>query len=103
MNIIFFILLCYGITMLIVQSKIVEPIRTYLGVNAFFKNLLHCMMCTGFWVGLFISGIYSPTHAYMNCNNDLLERVFDGAFTSGLVWFLYLLQLNLERHVSDNL
>lgn len=58
-NFILFILAGIGITNLIVNSSLVGLIK-----NKIFKKfplimeLLSCMMCTGFWVGI-ILGIYS--------------------------------------------
>lgn len=47
MNLLTFILACYGMTMIVVYGKIFEPIRPK-------YHLFHCPMCMGFWVGLFV-------------------------------------------------
>ena len=45
MNLLTFILACYGATMIVVYGKIFEKIRpTY--------HFFHCPMCMGFWVGV---------------------------------------------------
>ena len=47
-ELIFFILVCYGATLIAVYGKIFDKIRPK---HHFFK----CPMCVGFWVGIFVS------------------------------------------------
>ncbi len=98
---------CYGVTMLIVQSKIMKPIREFFkGRIGFIYNLIHCMMCTGFWVG-FLSCIFfncSLTYEVIGGGSSLIWfHLFDASLISGVIWFLYLIQLNLEKNVGDYL
>lgn len=55
MNLLIFILACYGMTMILVYSKIFESIREI--IRSYNKELLSymikCPMCMGFWVGIF--------------------------------------------------
>jgi hypothetical protein len=111
MMLLYFIMGCYGITLLLVQSKIMEPVREFFKdrVN-FVHKLLNCMMCSGFWVGLFFSlGFkFSPSYdlfsaAHSNILQLITYSIFDASFISGVIWLLYLIQLNLERHVKDEL
>jgi hypothetical protein len=55
MDLLVFILACYGMTMIIVYSKIFEKIREK--IRSWNKDLLSymikCTMCMGFWVGIF--------------------------------------------------
>lgn len=111
MALLFFILGCYGVTTLIVQSKIMEPVREFFKDRVeFVYKLLNCMMCTGFWVGLFFTlGFkFSPTYELFSGVHTGIIRLafyslFDSAFISGVIWLIYLIQLNLERHVKDEL
>ena len=48
MNLLIFILACYGMTMILVYGKIFDSIRPN---YHFFK----CCLCMGFWVGIFNS------------------------------------------------
>ena len=111
MALLYFILGCYGFTMLVVQSKIMEPFREFFKdrVNLFHK-LLNCMMCTGFWAGLFFTlgfkfspsyELFSDTHT--NIVKLVFYTLFDASFISGVIWLIYLIQLNLERYVEDKL
>ena len=107
LNILIFILACYGVTMLVVQSKITKPIRDFfIGKIELLHDLLSCMMCTGFWVG-FIASIffnYSITYnAIGGSPNMIFFRIFDGALMSCIIWLIYLIQLNLEIYVKSEL
>lgn len=57
LNLLIFILASYGMTMIIVYSKIFEALRSK--INLYNKELLSymlkCCMCMGFWVGIFNS------------------------------------------------
>jgi len=106
-NVILFMLACYGVTMLIVQSKIMRPIREFFKgkINSVY-NLLHCMMCTGFWVGFLTSVFFdcSITYELIGGGSRLIWfHLFDASLISGLIWLLYLVQLNLEKNVKDEL
>lgn len=68
------------------------------------------MMCTGFWVGLLSSLAFDYIAAYkllssgnVNTHQLILYIIFNSAFISGMVWLIYLIQLNLERYVKDEL
>tara|TARA_B100000989_G_C19532196_1_gene470715 strand:+ start:5696 stop:6019 length:324 start_codon:yes stop_codon:yes gene_type:complete len=51
MTFIWFCLISYGLTQIIVYGKIFDPIRPTKGKLG---QLLECPMCTGFWVGVFL-------------------------------------------------
>ena len=51
MSFIWFCLISYGLTQILVYGKIFDPIRPKSGKLG---QLLKCPMCTGFWVGLFL-------------------------------------------------
>jgi hypothetical protein len=110
MSTILLILGCYGITMLIVQSKIMEPLRLSFTDDSLFHYMLNCMMCMGFWVGLFFTTYfkYSFSLLFFHQKNmvffdDVIYRIFDASLISASIWFLYLIQLNLEKYVEDKL
>jgi hypothetical protein len=109
--ILYYIMGCYGLTTILVQSKIFKPVRESFKESVpFIHSLLTCMMCTGFWVGVLITILFRFSISYQlfstNGTNvfELLSYViFDGAFTSGMMWLMFLVQLNLERHVKDEI
>lgn len=55
MTLLTFILACYGMTMILVYSKIFENIREKIRSlnNELLSYMLKCCMCMGFWVGVF--------------------------------------------------
>lgn len=109
--ILYFILGCYGLTTILVQSKIFKPLReSFKDTVPFIYTLLNCMMCTGFWVGVLMTIVFRFSISYSLFSNNttnvfelLMYVLFDGAFISGLMWLMFLVQLNLERHVKDEL
>lgn len=46
MDLLTFILACYGMTMIVVYGKIFQSIRPQ-------HHFFHCPMCMGFWIGIF--------------------------------------------------
>ncbi len=103
--------MCYGLTLLIVRSEIITPIREMFKYNVkWVYKLLNCMMCTGFWVGLFVTLTlnFSPTiyffYTYVdNIVIKMIYPIFDAAFISGMIWVIHLIQLNIEINVKQEL
>jgi len=71
-NFIWFCLISYGLTQLLVYGKILDPIRPKSGKLG---QLLKCPMCTGFWVGLFLWFVKDYTQLI----------TFDDSFVTGLL------------------
>lgn len=55
MEIILLLTACFGLTNILVNSKIMDKFREYISKVEFFKDLISCSMCTGFWVGLYFA------------------------------------------------
>lgn len=76
MNLLIFILACYGMTMILVYGKIFNSIRPK-------HHFFHCTMCMGYWIGIinwflisvpfnfFVAGCISSGTSY------LLSRLVD--------------------------
>lgn len=101
MNLLLFIIIGYGITNILVFGSIFFNIRLIIINNSkFFGDLIQCMMCTSFWVGMFLSAfIFSPTTHYGFIDNPL-SLFLDACLASGAVWILHNLEEALERHKS---
>ena len=56
-----FCLAAYGLTQIVVYSKVFEPIRPKFG---WWGDLFHCPMCVGFWVGVFLFGVNYNTELF---------------------------------------
>jgi len=69
---IWFSLISYGLTQILVYGKILDPIRPKSGKLG---QLLECPMCTGFWVGLFLWSVKDYTQLF----------TFDNSFVTGLL------------------
>jgi len=75
----FYTLASYGLCYILMEGKILNFLRDHLCKITFFKNLLNCSLCTGFWTGL---GIGTLTN--YNC------LVF-ALYSSVTCYFLYLI------------
>ena len=74
MNFIWFCLISYGLTQILVYGKIFEPIRPTKG---WFGKLFSCPMCTGFWVGLFLWFVKDYTQLF-TFDNSLVTALLLG-------------------------
>ena len=72
MTFIWFSLISYGLTQILVYGKILDPIRPKSGKLG---QLLECPMCTGFWAGLFLWSVKDYTQLF----------TFDNSFVTGLL------------------
>jgi len=51
----FYILSVWGLTHILVASKILEPFRNWLLINSpFFGDMLNCYQCTSFWASMIL-------------------------------------------------
>ena len=90
-------LITFGISLVITQSKIFAPIRTRIAkISTFLGDLVKCIMCTGFWIGLFLSLFLNI--GINSVHNVLIRITLDGFATSGFVWFVYVI---LYRYFQD--
>ena len=70
MTFIWFCLISYGLTQILIYGKIFDPIRPKSGKLG---QLLSCPMCTGFWVGIFLWSVKDYTqlinfdNSYVTC------------------------------------
>jgi hypothetical protein len=85
----------YGTSNIIVFSNIFKPVREYLKDTKFFGKMIVCILCTGFWIGVFWGiFLWSPadaflTHSYLA--NAITNLLFDGCVGSCVSWIIYLL------------
>ena len=115
-SLLLFYLGCYGLTTIIVQSRIFKPVRTFVEENnfKFLTKLINCMMCTSFWVGLTSVTClkYSPTMNLLLIDESvedlsffrLIYMLFFDAFSVvAFVWMTYLVQCFIEDHLKREL
>ena len=80
MSLLYFILSAYGLTQILVFSKIFEPIRPS-------GYLFHCPMCIGFWVGVLLVSI-NPFTELFTFEVSLVNAVILGCLSSGTSYAL---------------
>jgi len=112
-DIIYFILGCYGVSTILVQSKLFKPFRELMVKKVKpLGTLFNCMMCTSFWVGLLFSTLleFSPSKELYeifisgNVPNYLTivtHKLFDAAFISGVVYHIYIIELLIESKLPN--
>ena len=72
MTFIWFCLISYGLTQILVYGKIFDPIRPKKGKLG---QLFNCPMCLGFWVGIFLWFVRHQTELF----------TFDDSLITGLL------------------
>ena len=87
MPLLYFILVAYGMTQLIVYASIfnkIRPTKEWLGG---FGELFHCPMCMGFWVGVFLCGINDFTELF-TFEHTIVNYFILGCLSSGTSYVL---------------
>jgi len=97
-ELLWFVLSCYGLTQVLAYGSIFNKIRP---ANGFFGELFHCPMCLGFWIGVFVYAISFYTELFtfeLNWANPLLL----GSLSSGTSYALSMLfgdeGINVKRN-----
>ena len=98
MDLVWFVLACYGLTQILVYGSIFKKIRP---TEGFLGELFHCPMCLGFWIGVFVYAISFNTELFtfeLNWANPLLL----GSLSSGTSYALSMLfgdeGINVKRN-----
>jgi hypothetical protein len=64
-DLLYFVLASWGMTQILVYGTIFENQRSWIMEKSnWFGALIHCPMCTGFWVGAFLFGINGLTELF---------------------------------------
>ena len=111
LQLLLFILMCYGATNIVVYGSIFTGFRNFWSKYnpSFFGKLVTCMMCLPFWWGFIASlTIGSPignafeisdlTHFGFTIPSNAIAVFFDCCLASGTVWILHTVQEAFERH-----
>ena len=64
LGMIWFILACYGLTQILVCSKIFDKVRPDKDQWGLIGYMANCTMCMGFWVGMFLFFINAWTELF---------------------------------------
>ena len=88
MELIYFILCAYGITSIVVYSHLVKIPREFLSSKSdWLCELLHCPMCVGFWIGIFLCGINKFTELF-NFDYTFVNAFICGCISAGTSYLL---------------
>lgn len=108
MNLIISILIVYGMSAIVTQSKIFEPLRDFAAKKSpnFWKHLTSCMQCFPFWGGVFVSLIIGTP---FQIDNDQLPLVLNSFFTflfvgslfSGTTMFINTIHLYIKSIIVE--
>ena len=90
MGIFWFILACYGLTQILVYSKIFESIRPNRDQYGLIGYMANCTMCMGFWVGMFLFFINAWTELF-TFKYSIANMFLLGWVGSGTSYFLSML------------
>jgi hypothetical protein len=88
MNLLIFILVCLGVTNIIVREHIFLWLRNFIGKwfqYSLLNKMINCEVCMGFWVGVFFSFMFPIQHQY-----DLMTMLMAGSAASGSIKLIYL-------------
>jgi len=93
-----FMIVAYGMTTILVYGSIFNEARNWIhnwgnsyyapfpSVGKFLSALISCMLCTGTWVGFFLSVVmFSPVSEFIGLNK-YFSVFFDGMLSAGSVW-----------------
>ena len=83
-QLIYFILIAFGLTQILCYGSIFNAIRP---INGKLGELFKCSMCVGFWVGVFLCGV-SPYTELFSFERSLINFVLLGCLSSGTSYIL---------------
>ena len=88
MDLIYFILASWGMTQILVYGSIFQNQREWIMKKSdWLGELIHCPMCTGFWVGVFLFGINGLTELF-NFEYNIANLLILGCIASATSYFL---------------
>lgn len=101
----FYVLLCYGITNIVVYGSIFKPFRDLLQKLrlGLLYDLFSCPICFSTWVGFILSYVLlitnnpTPVTEFFSFENVYLIVFLNGCFTSGTVWLVNVIENCLTK------
>jgi hypothetical protein len=84
------ILVCYGITLVVTGSSIMAPVRDKSWkIHKKLGELLNCPMCFGFWAGVGVSLLWASPTGIEFRGPEWYHHILDGFLASGTCWLLH--------------
>ena len=84
MGLIYFILISYGMTYILLYGSIFNPVRPKKGKLG---ELFKCPLCMGFWVGVFLWSINFYTELF-TYDYNIINALLLGCLSAGTSYFL---------------
>jgi hypothetical protein len=94
MELIYFILVCNGITQILCTGQIFDRIRPT-------HHFFHCPMCVGFWVGAFVWALSCST-ALFTFDYNIITGFFLACLSSGTSYMMNMLICDNGFQVAHN-
>jgi len=102
----------YGLTNILVYGKIFDRPRAWIIKKIpFLKDLLGCIFCSGYWVGMLSSFFFWSPVMSLKLENLILDWHYgmfyplalflDGMFTSGIIWVAHNIEEFFERAFKE--
>jgi len=88
-SVLIWILACYGCSTIIVSSVLFQPVRKAVEKISIANKLINCMLCMGFWIGMFWGGFFWDPFSKIDAIYPL-RLLFDGCFGAATTWIIYL-------------
>lgn len=83
MELIYFVLVCFGITQILCHGKIFDSVRPS-------YHFFHCPMCVGFWVGAFVWAL-SPYTGLFTFDYSFITGFLLSCLSSGTSYMMNML------------
>ena len=83
MELVYFILCAYGLTLILTYASVLNKIRPK-------AKFFHCPMCIGFWVGILLFAVNGYTELF-TFDYNVINAILLGGLSSGTSYFLSML------------
>ena len=95
-NFLIWSLATFGAANIIVYSTIFQPVRNSVAKIPLISKLINCILCMGFWVGVFWGfTIWSPSEYFILKQSlpyqIIFDALFNGSLGSCISWIIYLM------------
>jgi len=101
LDLIYFILTAYGLTQILVYSKVFEKVRPARDQWGLIGYMANCSMCMGFWVGMFLFFVNGFTELF-TFDYNIGNMFVCGWISSGTSYFLSMLLNDEGLKVQGN-
>ena len=102
MDLLYFILVCSGMTQIIVYGSIFKNFRPRKEFLGGFGELFHCPMCMGFWVGLLVWSLSPYVSSLFVFEQNLITGFLMSCLSSGTTYIINVLMCDNGIQINMN-